>query len=113
MWNSTSTLDVNGDDIPVRQLRKPPSQRSGNSKSSSAQSSTSASGAETIPNLDPYGWACIWLLIGYQLYGGNPTYLYGWAAITAVLILATKAQYFIGAAALLLGLYYGFQFLFA
>jgi len=111
MWNSTSTLDVNGDDVPVRQLRKPPSQRSG-SQTAPARNGAPAAPAEPVQNLDPYGWASVWMLVGFQLYGGNPTHFYGWAAITAILILATKAQYFIGAAALLFGLYYGFQLLF-
>ncbi len=111
MWNSTSTLDVNGDDVPVRQLRKPPSQRSG-SQTAPAQKRVPASATGEVQNFDGYGWAAVWLLVGYQLHGGNITHFYAWVCITAILILATKAQYFIGAAALLFGLYYGFQFLF-
>jgi hypothetical protein len=115
MWNSTWTTDVNSNDVPVRQLRKPPSQR-GNSGSQAAprqnSSRTSVTGEVQTSNLDPYGWASIWLLIGFQLHGGNPTYFYGWACVTAILILVTKAQYFIGAAALLFGLYFGFQTIF-
>jgi len=98
MWNSTSSLDHFDDrDVPVHQLRKPPSQRgAGSPPPPPPLYQQDDSGAEGVQpaNLDGFGWAAIWWFIGFLAYGGAGFKF--WLIVTAVLVLASPV-YMIGA----------------
>lgn len=106
MWRSTSTLDnvVDYDEMPVRRLRKPPSQRTG-SKTSKTQITQDDTPVGSVPtqNLDGFGWAAIWWLAGFLLYSG--AYFKLWAVVTVILVMIAPV-YLIGSAMIIAALYF-------
>ncbi|MCA0235478.1 MAG: hypothetical protein LCH81_03765 [Bacteroidetes bacterium] len=108
MWYTTSTVDdvIVDDDVPVRRLRKPPSQRHTGSKTAQTKieaSDQDTSPVQTSPTLDGFGWAAIWWLLGYLFYGTAGFKL--WAIACAFMIFFLPV-YMIGSALVIAALYF-------
>jgi len=101
MWYQTSTLDDDlNDSAPVRQLRKPPSQRNAGSPPPPPplyqQDDAGAEGDDMhTTSLDGFGWGILWWFVGYLLYGAAGFKI--WIIITLALVIITPV-YLIGSA---------------